>query len=265
MPVGAVIRRPLLRSTRRQPVFVRRIPSASGGPSTAPGGASRSVSAGRSSNMLKRLAALHVPWRAHSSTASAAASRSSSRRCSLVGLERREDVVAEAAIGRPDPDPQPAELLGAELVDDRAQAVVAARPAALAEAELAERQGEVVGDDEQIDSGACSRARTLRTARPDSFMNVRGLTSVMSRPRKRPIAMAEASRVRPLPSQPARSAIRSRTIQPMLWRVFAYWSPGLPRPTTIFTDLAQAHARQGPIPSGRARGDGSSGLPGAPD
>ena len=30
------------------------------------------------------------------------------------------------------------------------EAVVAARPAALAEAELAERQGEVVGDDEQV-------------------------------------------------------------------------------------------------------------------
>ncbi len=37
---------------RRQPVRVRRMPSASGGPSTSPGAASRSVSAGRSSNML---------------------------------------------------------------------------------------------------------------------------------------------------------------------------------------------------------------------
>ena len=37
-----------------------------------------------------------------------------------------------------------------ELVDDRAQAVVAARAPALAEAQLAERQREVVGDDEQV-------------------------------------------------------------------------------------------------------------------
>ena len=74
-----------LERTRRQPVRVRRIPSASGGPSTAPGGASRSVSAGRSSNMLKRFAALDVPWRAHSSTASAPASSNSSRRCRSSG------------------------------------------------------------------------------------------------------------------------------------------------------------------------------------
>ena len=101
--------------------------------------------------MLKRLAAFDVPWRAHSSTASAAASSSAVEALPLVRLERRQDVVGEAALRRPDPDPEPAELLGAELVDDRAEAVVAARPAALAEAELAERQGEVVGDDEQVD------------------------------------------------------------------------------------------------------------------
>ena len=101
--------------------------------------------------MLKRFAAFDVPWRAHSSTASAPASSSSSSRCRSVRLESVEDVVLEAAIRRADPDPQPAELLGSQLVDDRAEAVVAARPAALAEAELAERQREVVGDDEQVD------------------------------------------------------------------------------------------------------------------
>ena len=52
--------------------------------------------------------------------------------------------------GGADPDPEPAELLGRELVDDRAEAVVAARSAALAEPELAERQGEVVGDDQEV-------------------------------------------------------------------------------------------------------------------
>ena len=136
---------------RRQPVRVRRIPSASGGPSTSPGAASRVVSAGRSSNMLKRLAALLVPSRAQSSTASAAASRSSSRRCCSSGAKRRQDVVDGRPVRLADPDPQPAELLGPELVDDRAQAVVPARPATLAEAQLAERQGEIVGDDEQVD------------------------------------------------------------------------------------------------------------------
>ena len=50
----------------------------------------------------------------------------------------------------PDPDPEPAEFLGAELLDDRAQAVVSAVAAGLAEPELAERQGKIVGDDEQV-------------------------------------------------------------------------------------------------------------------
>ena len=68
------------RRTFRQPVRVRRTPASSGGPSTSPGGATRVSSAGRSSNMLNRFAAFDVPWRAHSSTASAAASRSPSRR-----------------------------------------------------------------------------------------------------------------------------------------------------------------------------------------
>ena len=69
----------------------------------------------------------------------------------LVGRKRGEDVVGEAASRRPDPDPEPAELLGVELVDDRTETVMAAGPAALPEPELAERQGEVVGDDEEID------------------------------------------------------------------------------------------------------------------
>ena len=104
----------------------------------------------RSSNMLNRLAALLVPSRAHASTASAAASSSSSSRCRSSGCERRQDVVDAAADRVADPDPEAAELLGAELVDDRAQAVVAAVAAALAEPELAERQREVVGDDQQV-------------------------------------------------------------------------------------------------------------------
>ena len=128
------------------------------------------MSAGRSSNVLKRLAALLVPSRAHASTASAAASRSSSSRCCSSGAKLRQDVVDGVPVRLADPDPQPAELLGPELVDDRAQAVVAAGAAALAEAQLAERQREVVGDDSRSASGACSRARTLRTASPDSFM-----------------------------------------------------------------------------------------------
>ncbi len=68
----------------------------------------------------------------------------------LVRLERRQHMVDEGPIRRADPDPEPAELLGRELVDDRAEAVVTARTPALAEPELPERQREVVGDHEQL-------------------------------------------------------------------------------------------------------------------
>ena len=50
----------------------------------------------------------------------------------------------------PDPDPEPGERLSVELVDDGAEAVVAAVAAALAEAHLAEREAEVVGDDQHL-------------------------------------------------------------------------------------------------------------------
>ena len=63
--------------------------------------------------MLKRFAAFDVPWRAHSSTASAAGVEQLVEPLPLVRLERRQDVVDEAALRRADPDPQPAELLGA--------------------------------------------------------------------------------------------------------------------------------------------------------
>ena len=69
----------------------------------------------------------------------------------------------------------------------------------------------------------------------------------MSSPRNRPIATFEASRWRPLPVQPARSASRSTTSQPMLWRVPAYCEPGFPSPTTTFTRPPKT-ALQGPIP-----------------
>jgi hypothetical protein len=153
-------------------------------------------------------------------------------------------VVLEAPLRRADPDPQPAELLGPQLTDDRAEAVVATGPAALAEPELAERQREVVGDHEELGERGVLPGENLADGQAESFIQVSGFTSVRSMPRNRPIATDEASRVRPLPSQPARSASRSRTIQPMLWRVFAYWSPGFPRPTTIFNGASGQRPRR---------------------
>src|SRR3954454_16669845 len=61
------------------------------------------------------------------------------------------------------------------------------------------------------------------------------------------MATLDASRWRPLPVQPARSAILSITSHPMLWRVPAYWDPGLPRPTTTFK-RPSADSTTGPDP-----------------
>ena len=120
--------------------------------------------------MLKRLAALLVPSRAHASTASAAASSSSSSRCCSSGANVVRTWSTRVAVRVADPDPQPAELLGAQLVDDRAQAVVAARPAALAEPELAERQREVVGDDQQVGERRVLAGQDLAHRQARSFM-----------------------------------------------------------------------------------------------
>ena len=215
---------------------------------TSPGAASRVVSAGRSSNMLKRLAALFVPSRAHASTASAAASSSSSRRCCSSGAKRGQDVVDGVAVRLADPDPQPAELLGAELVDDRAQAVVAAGAAALAEAQLAERQREVVGDDQQVGQRRVLAGQHLADGEP-------GVVHVRQRLDEGQVEAAEAAHddvgrvaLAARPVQPARSASRSRTSQPMLWRVPAYCDPGFPRPTTTF-NRPSADSTTGPDPA----------------
>ncbi len=93
-------------------------------------------------------------------------------------------------------------------------------------------------------------------------MKVSGLTSTRSRPRYRPWTIAEASRVRPRPDQPARSASRSRTIQPMLWRVFSYWAPGIPQAdddlhrAPAWPPRPRATRKISPDPTRRACADG---------
>ena len=68
----------------------------------------------------------------------------------LVGRELREDVIHRPAPRLADPHAEPRVLLGAQLVDDGAQPVVPAVRAGLAEPELAERQREVVRDDQHL-------------------------------------------------------------------------------------------------------------------
>ncbi len=134
----------------RQPVLVRRMPSGPGGPSTSPGGASRSVSAGRSSKLLCWLAALFVPTRAHASTASAASSSSSPRRCRSAGSNRDRTWSMKLRSGGPMPIRRRLNFSVPSSSMIERETVVAAGPAAFAEAELAEGQREVVGHDEEV-------------------------------------------------------------------------------------------------------------------
>jgi hypothetical protein len=77
-------------------------------------------------------------------------------------------------------------------------------------------------------------------------------------PFQRSSSTSLASRWRPRPDRPALSAIRSSAIQPMLWRVSAYWPPGLPRPTTSFTMRRLPLAARRPTPaSTTANGPGT--------
>ena len=137
-------------STRRQPVFVRRTPFCVGGPVDLAG---RREPVGVGLAELERVEPVRGLARA---VAGPRLDRVGGgveqlvEALHLVGRELREDVVAPVADRIADAHPEPAELLGLQLVDDRAQAVVAAVAARLAEPELAEGQREVVGDDEDV-------------------------------------------------------------------------------------------------------------------
>ena len=97
------------------------------------------------------------------------------------------------------PDPEPAELLGAQLVDDRAQPVVAAGAAALAEAELAERQREVVDDDEHLGQRRALAGEHLAHGDARS----RSCTSAASRGAGRAPSRRARDRLRGVPLAPA--------------------------------------------------------------
>ena len=166
-------------------------PSAPGGPSTSPGGAragpssagpqlERVEAVGRLARALARPRLDRVGGRVEQLVEA----------LPLVGRERRQDVVDRAPRpGSPIPTRSRLNFSVPELVDDRAQAVVAARPAALAEPQLAERQREVVGDDEQVDE-----RRVL--AREDLAHREARVVHVGQRLDERQVEAAEAARRR---------------------------------------------------------------------
>ena len=156
--------------TLRQPVFVRRTPSAPGGPSTSPGAASRSVSAGRSSNLLKWLAALLVPSRAQASTASAAASSSSSSRCCSSGAKRDRTWSIAVRSGSPIPTRRRLNFSVPRSSTIERRPLWPPGPPPSRNRSLPNGSAKSSATTSRSTSGACSRWRTLRTARPESFM-----------------------------------------------------------------------------------------------
>ncbi len=172
---------------RRHPVRVRRIPSASGGPSTSPGAAS-ALGVGRSElEHVVAVGGLVRPIAGPCLDGVSGRIEQFVETLLLVGREPGQDVVDRVPIRLPDPDPETAELLGPKLVHDGAQAVVATRAATLAEAELAERQGEIVGHDEQVDE------RSVLTSQHLAHRQA-GIVHVGERLDERDVEAAEAPR-----------------------------------------------------------------------
>ena len=128
-------------------------------------------------------------------------------------------------IGLADPNAQAAELLRAQLVDDGAKAVVASAAAALAEAELAERERKVVGHDEQVAERrplpgqdlADGDARVVHVRERLSQREVQPLEPTLNHARRVPLAPAAdpARPVRqPVKHHPADVMARLRVLVP---------------------------------------------------
>ena len=223
-------------STRRQPVLVRRMPSSSGGPSTSPGGRERVASASRSWNVLNRLAALLVPSRAQASTPSAAASSSSSSRCASSGSNL--DRTWSRAFRTGSPMPTRSRL----NFSVPSSSMIERRPLwppwlpASRNRSLPNGRAKSSATTSRSPSGACSRASTLRTARPgvvhvgqrlDEGQVEAVVAAHRRRWRRRAAGHGPTSR-HARPAGPARASRRCGAS-----RRTAH--PGFPSPTTTFT------------------------------
>ena len=166
-----------------------------------------------------------------------------------------------------DPDPKAAELLRPKLVDDRPQAVVAAVAAAFAEAQLAEWQREVVGQDQHIRERGVLAGQHLAHGEPRVIHEGERLdqgqvkTPVPAQHHARVVTLPATARPTctvgdPIDHQPADVVARPGVLRPGVAQADDEFHPLL-RTGAVRTRTA----RQGPIPSGRASADGSSGRP----
>ena len=152
----------------------------------------------------------------------------------LMEFEVGEHPVGErprvAALGPPDADPEPQELLRLQVLRNRPQAVVTRKAAPQPELKPPELEVTLVVHDEDgvgtdLEEG---RSRTDRATR--LFMYVSGFRSASLWPSSLISAIRPENFERHEP--PCRRASSSTTIAPTLWRLRSYSRPGLPSPTT---------------------------------
>ena len=175
----------------------------------------------------------------------------------LVGLELREDVVDEPVVRRADPDAQPAERLRLELADDRTQPVVPARSAALAEAQLAERQREVIDDDQHLGQRRAVARQHLAHGETRLVHERLGLHEQQVEAAKPPADDRRRVATPPLahPARPIRQAVQHHPadVVPGLAVLLA----GIPEPDHDLVDLDRLTGRRRP-PADTPNGPGTA-------
>ena len=120
---------------------------------------------------------------------------------------------------------------------------MAARAAALAEPQLAERQREVVGHDEQVGERGVLAGQDLAHGEARVVHERQRLDQREVQPAEAPTDHVGRVALPATAVQPARSASRSITSQPTLWRVPAYCDPGSPGRRRPSPNLRGQHDR----------------------
>ena len=140
----------------------------------------------------------------------------------LLGMrEVAEDVLHGATPAAPRCRHATGRILRAKLADDRAQPIVATSAAALAKPQTAERKRHVVDHDEQVVERSPLASQDLAHRGAREIHVGRRFHEDELGVTERPRTVAAPSRALARPAALLRSARRSRTSQPMLWRVFS--------------------------------------------
>ena len=199
------------------------------------------------------------------SRSSSSAARSTSSRTSSFDSENRPSTWADTISGsvesgRPDSHADAVEVGAPQLGLQRLEPVVAGQPAAQPRLDAAERQVDLVVHRHHPVEVHVQRA--ARRARPSGRRRSCRSGAAARPPAGRRARCDRRCRGRRSASwpcgRPHRSAARAATSKPTLWRVRAYFSPGLPRPTTSQSTLPEAGSSPPPLRRSSAIAGGAS-------